>query len=554
MKTLVNKIARYRKLTLLVCIAALLLKPDISRAQMPDCISGTVMYGVFSPVVPASPAFPTPGKDSTEIRSINFATGAVGPLMGGRRYYIRRNPGGGTSASSYFYGASAMALDGLTGKFYIMTQMGGGGTTTGDKDVVMIDPLAPTAFGTTIATIATISPGGTSGNMDSYHFVKMAMAPNGHMYALGVNRSSAGAASTFNPLIRITPCAVPTAGCATASARLLGYIQSGGVMDRMNLYNGDIAFDATGNLYFFASAFQQVGSTNRYTDSRLFRINAANIPSAAGTGVIPMTFLADFNSMDSTGASGLALDPAGNMYMSVRRYTDNNPSSSYTTELYRSYDTATADLVPTFGTVPDSTSVGDLAACFFPSALLSDNNLLLAANHDAGKSILKWEVDNNNAVNYFEVQRSDNGINFETIAMVYPDPASPLSSKYQYSDVVNNIGQNKYYRIRHVMKNGIRYYSNIAQVYLNGKINLVGSISPNPFVDHFNFTVQLKTARPVGIRVSDQSGRIVYRNQYTATAGENKFIVNDVNTIRKGIYFVEIFVDNQIIRQKLIKQ
>lgn len=547
MKSIIKKVPWSRRIYILLVIP-LLLNEIVSHAQMPDCITGTVMYGVFSPIV-RTDSFPTAGKDSTEIRSINFATGAVGPLMGGRRYYIRRNPAGGTTFDRYFYGASAMALDGPAGKFYLITQMGG--SAFGDKDVIMIDPLAPTVSGTTVGTIATISPGV---NMDNYHFVKMAMAPNGFIYALGVNRSSGATASTFNPLIRITPCAVPSAGCATASIRLLGYLPTGGIMDRMNLFNGDIAFDAAGNLYFFAAAYQNVSGVNKYTDSRLFRINAANIPSAAGTGTIPMSFVADFNSMDSTGASGLALDPGGNMYMTVRRYTNNDPTQPYFSELYKSTDTTQAQLMPGFGPLTDSTSAGDLAACYFPSSLLSTNSLQLSGQYDFSKTSLKWQVNNNDIANHYEIQGSEDGTNFTTITTIYPENTSQPNAVYQYKNTENEFGKTKYYRVRQSMKSGTRFYSNIVQIYLNNKINLAGAISPNPFADHFNFSIQLKSPKPVNVKLADQSGRIVYNNQFNGKTGENKFRVNDISNLKKGIYFVEISVENEIIREKIVKQ
>ena len=49
-----------------------------STAQLPDCLSGNTMYGVFNNIAGSTTA------DSMEIRPIAYATGAVGPLVGGK--------------------------------------------------------------------------------------------------------------------------------------------------------------------------------------------------------------------------------------------------------------------------------------------------------------------------------------------------------------------------------------------------------------------------------------------------------------------------------------
>jgi hypothetical protein len=67
-----------------------------------------------------------------------------------------------------------------------------------------------------------------------------------------------------------------------------------------------------------------------------------------------MTLVADFNGIDSTGVSGVAVDRTGNFYFAVRRYTNNNMVSNssgaqpFIAELYRSsiFGTTTLLLSP----------------------------------------------------------------------------------------------------------------------------------------------------------------------------------------------------------------
>src|SRR6185436_8993942 len=296
--------------TFLLISLLLLIATDI-LAQLPDCTSGGTMYGVFNNIAGSTTA------DSMEIRPINYATGAVGLLIGNKRYWVRKQIG-----LTWYYGSSAMGVNLVKNKFYFMTQM----SNPGEKDIISIDPVtaAMTVVGTTPATL------------NNYHFVKMAVAPNGFAYAIGVNRDTSQPAATFNPLVRFSTCGpTPTAGCATTTVTILGYLPTTGNMYKWKLFNGDIAFDVAGNLYFATAAYDKLtGTTMVYSDARLFKINVSDIPSTAGTGIIPMSLISEYNSLDSTVINGIALDLTGKMYLSTRVFSgpQNSPSSTQSPE------------------------------------------------------------------------------------------------------------------------------------------------------------------------------------------------------------------------------
>lgn len=503
-----------------------------SLAQLPDCLTGNVMYGVFTPTAPAVNA------DSTEIRSINYTTGAVGGLMGGKRYYIVRNFGG-----SNFYGSSAMAMSCVTSRFYLFTQMGTGNSTKGAKDIIAINPLLPTPTMTVIGT--------TPSSVDNYHIVKAAISPNGWGYAIGVHRTSTSATNVFNPLYRFKVC--NTAGCANGAGNwdLLGYLADTGVAQGMNMFNGDIAFDATGNLYFMAAGYNT--TLGRYADSRLFRIASGNIPGSAGTGTIPISFLGDFNALDSTGGSGIALDPSGNIYISVRRYTNNDPTQPYNTELYRAYSYTSVGQLTGF-VPPANTSVGDLASGYFSATILAKNEVNLSASKAGMKANLNWKVYNNTEVTGFEVQRSADGINFETIASISPSNTQSSDASYYFADESAGNEKFRYYRIRQSLTGGaMRFYSNVAKISWANNVSMSGKFSPNPFVDRFDINAELGTGSSVQISLLDLNGKILRQEQFAAHAGSNKFTLNGMGSLNKGVYIVELRSGAEVIREKISK-
>jgi hypothetical protein len=241
------------------------------------------------------------------------------------------------------------------------------------------------------------------------------------------------------------------------------------------------------------------------------------------------------------------------MYLSVKRFTGNNPSGTFTNELYKSSVFGTAAIMPGFAPIPVNTSIGDLASCFFPTGVLATNRLVLKAKYSIKVTSLNWDVDNNSVAAYYEVQRSDNGNDFATIGRVEPNGAQG-AAKYSFVDENIGAGKNKFYRVREVTRGSIRYYSNVENVLVNSKVVLVGTISPNPVINDFNMNVMLSANNTVSVKVVDQSGKVVYNNKYNGHSGENKIVVSNMNRVKAGVYIVEMSVENEVIREKIIKQ
>ena len=508
--------------------------------QLPDCASGTVMYGLFNDSTGSTTNAPS------EIRSINYTTGAVGGLMGGTTYLIQKAGGGGP-----YYGSAGMGLDAITRRFFAFTQMGNAAGL--QKDIYSINTQTATMviIGTTPAGVTVNVPVVLS----NYHFVKVAMSPTGMGYAIGVHRDTT--AGGFNPaqvhpVIRFTTCgATPTPGCSVIT--LLGFLPYTG--NHYNLFNGDIAFDNVGNLYFASAGFQRIGGRGRYTDARLYRINAASIPAAPGTGVIPMSLVADYNSLDSTVVNGITFSPVGDMYFSTRRFpAGQNPPALTVNEIYQSSVPGNAVLIPGFSVPTAGYSIADLAGCYFPNGVLAKNQLNLSANYVSGIVNLKWQVNNNDQTSYYEVQRSDDETNFETITKIEIHNSDHASEIYSANDVQKGDGKGKYYRIRQVMQSGIRFYSNVVKINMSAKINLIDRPKPNPFTSKFVFNAQLKSDNEIFVTLSDQNGRKVYQKVFNGHTGANNVSVENLTNLKPGIYLVEIKVENEVVHEKLIKQ
>ena len=80
------------------------------------------------------------------------------------------------------------------------------------------------------------------------------------------------------------------------------------------------------------------------------------------------------------------------------------------------------------------------------------------------KLIVDWSTDGAKATNYWEVQRSAEGSQFSTIAIVLgPDPGQ-TNDQYQYVEKLKDTkNANAYYRLRHVNADGTEQISKIIQ-------------------------------------------------------------------------------------------
>jgi hypothetical protein len=518
-----------RTLKITVCIF-ILACPVLTRAQLPDCSSGTVMYGIFNDSLGSGVNSPS------EIRSVNYATGAIGPLMGGTSFTIK------TSSGSAFYGSAALGVDIITNRFYVVTQMSSGASRS--KEIYTINTVTNTM--TKIGT--------TPASVDFHHIVKMGISPSVKGYAIGVGRDTSGAAATFNPLIRFTTCgATPTTNCSTVD--LLGYLPVAPGMTRWDLFNGDIAFDNAGNLYFATVSYGAVsgsGGTGRYKDARLFKINAADIPAVAGTGTIPMSLVADYNSLDSTVMNGIAFDPAGAMYFATRKFTGIQVSP-YVNQLYKSPAAGTANIIPGFAPITPGYSIADLASCYFPLTILPNELIELSASNSGGQGQLKFKSFNNLDVIYYEVMRSTgNPENFEVIERIQPT-GNKAETSYSVKDANTTPGVTYYYKIRSIMPDGKRLYSNVAKISFSNAIGIELKPWPNPFSSQLEFKLETKGPQSVTIRILNEQGRTVKVQEQALQRGVNRIVLENLSQLKKGIYILEVAGATDKVMDKIVK-
>lgn len=167
---------------------------------------------------------------------------------------------------------------------------------------------------------------------------------------------------------------------------------------------------------------------------------------------------------------------------------------------------------------------------------------------------LKWVAENEMGTESFVVERSTDGLNYNSIASKSPSGPVNTPTEYQHGDDIQGLGSSIiYYRIKATDREGRYAYSNIATVRLNKTAGV--QVWPNPFGDYVNITYNSSANTKVDVSVVNSLGKIVKQSSYTVSRGLNQISVNGLETMSSGIYFIRITDKNtnEVYIQKISK-
>ncbi len=96
------------------------------------------------------------------------------------------------------------------------------------------------------------------------------------------------------------------------------------------------------------------------------------------------------------------------------------------------------------------------------------NYINFTVNEVEKKIIIDWAVDDKVPANYFEIQKSLDGKNFRTIALVMgPDPKQANADSYEYFDKPASKTQKYFYRLNHISVDGESELSETKMLAIN---------------------------------------------------------------------------------------
>jgi hypothetical protein len=173
---------------------------------------------------------------------------------------------------------------------------------------------------------------------------------------------------------------------------------------------------------------------------------------------------------------------------------------------------------------------------------LTDFNAVKAAS---GSNLLQWSTSTEINSREFEIQRSEDGRNFVTIAKQAASGNSTGSNAYQYTDnAIAAAATIYYYRLKINDNNGSFKYSNVIFVR-EGKTGAI-TVYPNPVKDRFVINTNNKKLFKTTATLTDANGKLMQQIIISQTATQV-----DLTNYARGIYLLRL-ADGSVT--KIIKQ
>lgn len=177
--------------------------------------------------------------------------------------------------------------------------------------------------------------------------------------------------------------------------------------------------------------------------------------------------------------------------------------------------------------------------------------LSFTGNWTANNVTLQWKVDQESSIDNYEVQRSDDGINFVKIGSVNA-VNSPVPYSYTFTD--QSLSKSfYYYRIKIVEKSVAGEYSSVLLLKTNQPSNGIAvKIFPNPVTDWFTVSFENKISGPVTVKITDLTGKEIWKQETETTDTYNLTFSFAGKKPVTGIYIAKLYAKNEEATVKLL--
>ncbi|RYZ29303.1 MAG: T9SS type A sorting domain-containing protein [Chitinophagaceae bacterium] len=177
--------------------------------------------------------------------------------------------------------------------------------------------------------------------------------------------------------------------------------------------------------------------------------------------------------------------------------------------------------------------VNNIFMSTLPVKLLNFN-----ASHQQDKALFAWSVANNEDGNYYELQSSANGTDFQTMEII-PNTTKHGTETYSYKDGKVSDGDN-YYRLKMVDKSNQVSYSNV--LYAGSRKETVNTIQllQNPAASQLVFSSNSESDNKATLAIYNMQGVKVYAAPVQLKKGKQANTISLQSNISPGTYLLEV--------------
>jgi hypothetical protein len=273
--------------------------------------------------------------------------------------------------------------------------------------------------------------------------------------------------------------------------------------------------------------------------------------SAAGKSAAGINFSVSAGTISGLGA-GLTLVNS----TSARHTTPKALVSSATTFTFNwtAPSTAVANInlyIAANGVNLNGTRAGDAWNVYSISSPLSIEYLNFDAASKANEISLDWKTSKEVDLDYFIIEKSLDGIEFDSVTMYNALGNANIGRNYTHKDYPQH-SDDYYYRLKIVNKDGSFGYSQTKKVIFdNGaRFEVLAFPNPNASGEYVNLNVFNNKSETMEVSVTDIKGLVIYNKVEPAIKGTNYLQVKSV--LPPGIHFIKVAPKNSspfIIKQ-----
>ena len=172
----------------------------------------------------------------------------------------------------------------------------------------------------------------------------------------------------------------------------------------------------------------------------------------------------------------------------------------------------------------------------------------LTAELKENGNYLTWSTASENNNQYFMIERSKNGIDFETAGRIKGAGNSTKTNEYSFSDLnKNKVHTRTFYRLVQVDLDGATAFSQVVILTRNQdkKLFNLTSLNSSTIDRYFNLNLTSSIKNTLSYNVQTQMGDVLLKGDFDVTKGDNAISV-DLNDLEVGRYQMAIKVKNEI--------
>lgn len=166
--------------------------------------------------------------------------------------------------------------------------------------------------------------------------------------------------------------------------------------------------------------------------------------------------------------------------------------------------------------------------------------------------LISWVTESESVNSLFEIERSNNASQYETIGKVTGQGTTTLTTKYSFTDNTP-LTATAYYRLKQVDIDGRFKYSSVAVLKAGRQTNMRVQVLPNLVSGNtMNLSISSTVTSKGIVRIINPSGQSIYQQTEQLVKGENIFRVNNLPSLSNGVYTLQVITGNEIVSTRFI--